>query len=802
VIFRTFHAHEDKPYINRTHLQEKVRIVGRKNKNMIKFFSIFFPYYATIMTIASNYMTMIPGTRAQVLGEECNQHYEIVSYMEGTFGYENCVEIDDGSLSSNEPYTISCNSNDAIDEVDDNLITTKYTAIYNDLDTLVPFELSVEYAYLQGGGRNDGIPFSLACTKDDLRNAKDLLDSISTPVEPLSPPSPPQDDDDCNQLTEMISLIEKSFGKENCEEFSAFPDALTVTCSIEEEEGGKYDAGTGIAKLSAPYNDVDIATPGDITIDYDYVDGATTSGTITFANDCTGDDLLNATDFVKGFWKDIEPLPQDDDCNQLTEIISLMEKSFGKENCEEFSAFPEALTVTCSIEEGTGTGTITAKLNAPYNEDDIATPGDITIGYGGGIVGIQPVVEFSNDCTGDDLRNARDLLKDIKLPPSQDDDDCNQLTEIILLMEKTFGKENCDEFSDFPEALAVTCSIEEGTGTGAITAKLNAPYNEDDIATPGDITLGSGGGIVGIQPVVEFSNDCTGDDLRNARDLLKDVKLTPKDTSCNEHSKVTALLEDTFGVDNCAVSVYSNNEEVWTCSSETTEGLDDLYDTSTVTVEYTASFDGDSLLPTTFSITYASIGEEEAISSKIDHDFVNDCTTTDMDAITELSGLKEECPGQYEIVTLLEDAFGDKKCESAESSTGFVWTCKRPIKHEHAFKGVVDEVWVATYESKFPDEDSVALPYDLKLDSLVVFEKGDLYNDEESDSYTIGTIKYVNDCTTTDVDETKELLKWVTTKEEVIIDDSNPWSNYFYCVWAHAFDREKCSWEDSIWWEN
>merc|ERR1712161_112419 len=135
--------------------------------------------------------------------------------------------------------------------------------------------------------------------------------------------------------------------------------------------------------------------------------------------------------------KDIERPPQEE-CNQLTDVISLMEEKFGQENCDEFSAFPQGLTVTCSIKDGTGRGTITAKLNAPYNEDDIATPSDITLIYGGGIVGIQPIVEFSNDCTGDDLMNVQDLLKNIERPPQ---DDCNQLTEIRSLMEEKFGQE-------------------------------------------------------------------------------------------------------------------------------------------------------------------------------------------------------------------------------------------------------------------------------------------------------------------------------------------------------------------------
>merc|ERR1712194_200308 len=155
--------------------------------------------------------------------------------------------------------------------------------------------------------------------------------------------------------------------------------------------------------------------------------------------------------------------------------------------------------------------------------NDIATPSDITLGYGGGIGGTIPVVEFSNDCTGDDIRNVEDLLKDIG-PPPQEPDNCSQLNEIIWFMEETFGQENCDEFSAFPEDLTVTCTINDSTGRGTITAKLNAPYNEDDIATPSAITLGYGGGIGGTMPVVEFSNDCTGDDLRNVQDLLKDIE--------------------------------------------------------------------------------------------------------------------------------------------------------------------------------------------------------------------------------------------------------------------------------------
>merc|ERR1719491_1051033 len=388
--------------------------------------------------------------------------------------------------------------------------------------------------------------------------------------------------DDCNQLTDIISLMEEKFGQENCDEFSAFPESFTVTCTIKEGTG----RGTITAKLNAPYNEDDIAAPGDITLG----SGGGIVGNqpiVEFSNDCTGNDLMNVQDLLK----DIERPPQDD-CNQLTDIISLMEETFGQENCEEFSAFPQGLTVTCSIEVGSGSGTITAKLNAPYNEDHIAAPGDITLGSGGGIVGIQPVVEFSNGCTGDDLQNVQDLLKDIERPPQ---DECNQLTEIRSLMEEKFGQENCDEFSAFTKGLlTVTCTIKEGTGGGTITAKLNAPYNEDAIATPSDITLVYGGGVVGIQPVVEFSNDCTGDDLQNVHDLLEDINNDTDDIvlcpavyepvacgenfadtifsnqckaniaqfdtdqcTCYEKDDIMFLMEEKMGVHNCAYNTDS-----------------------------------------------------------------------------------------------------------------------------------------------------------------------------------------------------------------------------------------------------
>ena len=131
-----------------------------------------------------------------------------------------------------------------------------------------------------------------------------------------------------------------------------------------------------------------------------------------FANDCLA---------IQGGYKipdkDCHKVVQDD-CNQLTDVISLMEEKFGQVNCGKLSvATGEAVTVVflCSIKDGTGRGDITAELIAPYNEDDIATPSDITLSYGGGIVGNQPIVEFSNDCTGNDLRNVQDLLKDIKI---------------------------------------------------------------------------------------------------------------------------------------------------------------------------------------------------------------------------------------------------------------------------------------------------------------------------------------------------------------------------------------------------
>jgi len=280
---------------------------------------------------------------------------------------------------------------------------------------------------------------------------------------------------------------------------------------------------------------------------------------------------------------------------------------------------------------------------------------------------------------------------------------------------------------------------------------------------------------------------------------LKDIEPQQTDITCNSHSDVTTLLEDTFGAENCVESDTIDNEATWICSSETTEGTAKI----TTTATYTASDVGGSFFSDTFDVVSTVEEGEGGFSGNFIHEYVNDCTTTDMDEITKLLGLEEEeeCPGQYEIVTLLEETFGEENCESAESSTGFTWVCKRRIDHEHAFEGVVDEVWIATYESKFPSENSVALPYNLKLESVTVFEEGNLYNYEDSNSYTIDSIDFANDCTTADVNKTKDLLKWVTNEKEEIIGD-NPWSDYFYCVWAHWFDKEKCSagWEDWISW--
>jgi len=205
-------------------------------------------------------------------------------------------------------------------------------------------------------------------------------------------------------------------------------------------------------------------------------------------------------------------------------------------------------------------------LNAPYNEDAIATPSDITLGYGGGVVGIQPVIEFSNDCTGDDLQNVHDLLKDIERPPQHD---CNQLTDITSLMEEKFGQENCEEFSAFSQGLlTVTCSIEECTGGGTVTAKLNAPYNEDAIATPSDITLVYGGGIVGTQPVVEFSNDCTSDDLVNVQNLLKDIDNDTDGILCPAVYEPVACGEnfaDTIFSNQCKANIAHFDKDQCTC---------------------------------------------------------------------------------------------------------------------------------------------------------------------------------------------------------------------------------------------
>merc|ERR1712032_237322 len=139
---------------------------------------------------------------------------------------------------------------------------------------------------------------------------------------------------------------------------------------------------------------------------------------------------------------------------------------------------------------------------------------------------------------------------------------------------------------------------------------------------------------------------------------------------------------------------------------------------------------------------------------------------------------------------MLVDAFGEEKCvydlstRTTDGDISFTWTCQRTIDHTHGFKGVVNDIWVVTYESKI-DEDIEAFPYSLTLESLVVFEEGNMYG-EDSYSFTIGSIRFTNDCTSTDVDETKDLLKLVSYNEDDEKDNSNdnddPWFVYFYCV--------------------
>jgi len=517
-------------------------------------------------------------------------------------------------------------------------------------------------------------------------------------------------------------------------------------------------------------------------------------------NYCTADDLLNAEQTLQEYFSKY----YDDSCNQHDEIVDLLKATFRDEENEERRCF----SASSMTSEGQGAFTLDCEMEVTY---EIGSAKTVTAYYiainvrddnGGGTSiipnflnvsetyignsGSYELIPFVNDCTKNNSMNAEQILEKYIVNPLED---CNnRLSQIISLMEDTFGIENCNEFSSFPQDVTVTCTIEDGTSRGTISAKLIALYNADDIAIPGAITIEYGGGIVGTQPVIEFSNDCTGDDLRNAQDLLKDIEPQQTDIACNSHSNVTSLLEDNFGAKNCVESVPIDNEATWICSSETTEGIVKI----TTTATYTASDVGGSFFSDTFNVVSTLQEGEGGFSGSFSHDFVNDCTPTDIYEITKLLGLEEECPGQYEIVTLLEGTFGEENCEFTESSTGFTWVCKRRIDHKHAFKGVVDEVWIATYESKFPSGNSAALPYNLKLESLTVFEEGDLYHDENSDLYTIDSIDFVNNCTTVDINKTKDLLKWVTTEKEDIIDDS-PWSDYFYCVWAHWFDKEKCS---------
>jgi len=225
--------------------------------------------------------------------------------------------------------------------------------------------------------------------------------------------------------------------------------------------------------------------------------------------------------------KDCHEVVQDD-CNQLTDVISLMEEKFGQVNCDEFSAFPQGLTVTCSIKDGTGRGAITAKLNAPYNKDDIATPSDIALSYGGGIVGNQPIVEFSNDCTGNDLRNVQDLLKDIKndidntLPCpavyepvacgqnliifsnqckaniaqfNKNQCTCYEKYDIMFLMEEKMGVNNCAYNTD--DDSLYKCKNAKGQTASLYSSEVEMPESLFFAADGGSNT-----------DVVLFENDC------------------------------------------------------------------------------------------------------------------------------------------------------------------------------------------------------------------------------------------------------------------------------------------------------
>jgi len=312
--------------------------------------------------------------------------------------------------------------------------------------------------------------------------------------------------------------LEEEFGSNNCPFTTPHPidpkDAVTWHFCRDENAG--VDIQFEAVGLNSPY-------PGNIKVVYD--NGY--SSEITLHDDC------NDFDRVSDFLRDIERPPQDD-CNQLTDVISLMEEKFGQENCDEFSAFPQGLTVTCSIEDVTGRGTITAKLNAPYNEDHIATPSDITLGYGGGIVGTIPVVEFSNDCTGDDLQNVQDLLKDINndtdgilLCPAvyepvacgenldaifsnqceaniaqfdKDQCTCYEKDDIMFLMEEKMGVNNCAYNTDI--ALDQDYFLYECKNAMGQTASLYS----SEIEIPESLFFAANGGS--NTDVVLFENDC------------------------------------------------------------------------------------------------------------------------------------------------------------------------------------------------------------------------------------------------------------------------------------------------------
>jgi len=475
-----------------------------------------------------------------------------------------------------------------------------------------------------------------------------------------------------------------------------------------------------------------------------------------------------------------------------------------------------------------GVKNVTAKYTAinSFDENDqiVVTPYTLTVGdEGDDIVGIQPVIEFTNDCTGDDLSNAQYLLKDVLSSPPQDD--CNMHNAIVDLLDNEFGLENCiaaSSISDEGGEYTHNCKMEvtDTIGVKNVTAKYTAinSFDENDqiVVTPYTLTVGDeGDDIVGIQPVIEFTNDCTGDDLSNAQDLLKDI-LSSLPQNCDQSFEILDLMDDKFGPENCIGGELPTSTEIFNydCS------IEDFTGTGTITAKFVSTYGDGDVTSQALSLTLGYGGDLIGIEPVIE--FTNYCTGDDLrnaellliDVVVNNNNPndKDECTQQDEVITgLLMDAFGDENCapssDQVDSTTYTTWRCTQLIEHTHAFKGIVDEVWVAIYKNKileYDDNHDSMIPYNLTLNSLVVFEEGDLSNDENSNSYTIDSIGFVNNCTTIDnINKAKDLLKWVTAENEEIIDnDDDSWSDYFYCVWAHWFDKEKCStsWEDWFGW--